>query len=74
MPLANIGAAALTKQIPNKQTEAKVITIGQQYGHWRVLIADGRYVTCICRCGTVRIFNTDELKKMSSSCGCMRRE
>jgi hypothetical protein len=44
-----------------------VNTLGKKFSHWRVLVADRNHVTCICRCGTVRIFNADELKELPPS-------
>jgi hypothetical protein len=51
-----------------------VIAADQKYGNWRVLVIDGRHATCICRCGTVRIFNADGLLDGTAarSCGCTR--
>jgi hypothetical protein len=48
------------------------IAVDQKVGHWRVLVLDGRHATCMCRCGTVRILNTDDLANRTTalSCGC----
>jgi hypothetical protein len=52
--------------------QMNTITVNQKVGHWRVLVVDRHRVTCICRCGTVRILNAEELSTgtVTSSCGC----
>jgi hypothetical protein len=74
--LPHVGAAATTKQTGGNTMNSMntVNTLGKKFSHWRVLVADRNHVTCICRCGTVRIFNINELNEMPPSCGCTRRE
>ena len=47
---------------------------GQVIGNWRVLVADGRRITCICVCGTVRILAADAIitGTVTNSCGCRK--
>jgi hypothetical protein len=49
------------------------LAVGQKVSHWRVLVVDRHHATCMCRCGTVRILNTEELINgaVALSCGCM---
>jgi hypothetical protein len=49
------------------------IAVDQKVGHWRVVKINGRQATCVCRCGTARILNIDELARRTAalSCGCV---